>query len=112
MTSTSGTGFLPDCLEKATSLLSAHLGREVILHDPVLVKEGIRARVIRCRVSGHRPEVASVIIKQVKSAAEAGRVFTDWASLSFLSDLPATRDLAPRFLGGDIDAGLFVMEDL
>jgi hypothetical protein len=43
---------------------------------------------------------------------DAARGFTDWASLSFLSRLPETRDIAPCFYGGDLDARVMVMEDL
>ena len=93
-------------------MLRQHLGCEVSLHSPVLLKDGARALVIRCQVNGPRPDVASVIIKQVKPVPEAACVYTDWASLSFLSQFPVTRGLAPRFYGGDVDAGFFVMEDL
>lgn len=54
--------------------------------------------------------VTSVIVKQIKEEAACG--FSDWASLEFLSHLPAARSIVPGFYGGDVGSRLFVMEDL
>ncbi|MEM7738961.1 MAG: phosphotransferase, partial [Deinococcota bacterium] len=46
-------------------------------------------------------------------AAFGARGFLDdWAGLEFISEVFAAEGLAPSFLGGDIQAGLFVMEDV
>ncbi|MEM6430413.1 MAG: phosphotransferase [Deinococcota bacterium] len=63
----------------------------------------------------------SVIVKQrdpdlfdvTKPKAFGARGFLDdWAGLEFISEVFAGEGLAPRFLGGDTHAGLFVMEDI
>ncbi|HEY3342688.1 MAG TPA: hypothetical protein VGK81_11750 [Anaerolineae bacterium] len=83
-----------------------------------------RANVLRCKVleaPANTPD--SVIVKRVNTApgetydphASTGaaiRLFTEWASLEFLSQLDTDTPLAPRFYGGDHEAGLIVMEDM
>jgi hypothetical protein len=93
-------------------ILARQTGVAAHLHDPVVLKEGLRCRVVRCKVDSETSEIASVIVKQAKPGPDAGRVATDWASLAFLSSVPETRGIAPSFYGGDSEAGVFVMEDL
>ena len=83
-----------------------------------------RANVLRCNVLDGPSEMpSSVIIKRVNindgetydphaNEGPAIRLFTEWASLEFLSQLDTELPLAPRFYGGDRAAGLIVMEDL
>jgi hypothetical protein len=99
-------------LRLAESILERQTGLAGSLRDPVLLKDGLRCRVVRCQVGSEKTELPSVIVKQAKPGPEAGRVYTDWASLAFLSDLPETRGIAPGFYGGDTETGVFVMEDL
>jgi hypothetical protein len=98
-------------LELAARGLERAWGEAVFLRNPVLLKEGDRAAVVRCEVDGPR-EVASVILKQGKVTATERLVFADWACLAFLSGTTGPDHVAPRFLGGDVDAALVVMEDL
>ncbi|RYX86476.1 hypothetical protein EON83_02050 [bacterium] len=90
-------------------ILEPPLG-ECLLSEPVAIKEGARSCVLRCRVNCRDRNVSSVIIKQNKD--DAARGFSDWASLAFLSQLPETQNLCPRFYGGDVTNGFFLMEDL
>jgi len=97
----------------ATSLLlRTSDGRTATLHDPRLVKDGIRCRVIRYQVTGDEPALGSVIVKQLKNWQHASNFFSDWASLSFLTHIPEARGIAPRFHDGEVDACHFAMEDL
>jgi aminoglycoside/choline kinase family phosphotransferase len=97
-------------LEKASVVLRAYLDADLTLHDPVVIKDGERNRVVRCGVASAQPDVSSIIIKQIKKDPACG--FSDWASLAFLSTSATTRSLVPRFYGGDVDGGFFLMEDL
>nr|CAA9284811.1 hypothetical protein AVDCRST_MAG63-3894 [uncultured Armatimonadetes bacterium] len=95
---------------RAGLVLSRRLGEVVALADPVLLKNETRCLVVRCRVSGSGSGAASVIIKQIRD--DPARGFSDWASLSFLSDLEGAGGIVPRFLGGDVEGRFFLMEDL
>jgi hypothetical protein len=52
----------------------------------------------------------SIIVKHFKTDVDRG--LDDWASLEFLTRAGAAPALCPRFLGGDVTARLFVIEDL
>jgi hypothetical protein len=97
-------------LEKARPVLRSYLGCDVNLCDPVVIKDWQRNRVMRCRVKSDQADISSVVIKQIKE--DSARGFSDWASLAFLSTLPAARGLVPQFYGGDVEEQFFLMEDL
>ena len=97
-------------LERAALLLRKGGGGSVLLSDPIVVKDGRRNRVVRCRVPSAESGFSSVMIKQIKEEGQRG--FSDWAGLAFLSELPEAAGLVPRFCGGDIANRFFVMEDL
>jgi len=92
----------------ASTLVTAHTGARVTLYDAELVKDWERNVVVRYQVDG-APGIDSVIVKSIESQAPLG--FTDWASLEYLASTPAAA-LVPRFYGGDVAVGVFVMEDL
>jgi hypothetical protein len=79
-----------------------------------------RNLLLRCPVlSGGGP--ASLIVKQVTTAAaslhqadpwDAQRFCRDWAGAQFLSPVQDHAPHSPRFYGGDREAGVIVLEDL
>ncbi len=83
-----------------------------------------RSHIVRCAVvDGPADAPSSVILKS--AALEPGetyapdapsgpslQLYNEWASLEFLTLLDLDPTLGPRFLGGDRQAGLVVMEDL
>jgi hypothetical protein len=81
--------------------------------DTTLLKSRARNDVWRARVAS-APDtsaaVASVVIKRFK--AEPARGFDEWAALALLTETRLEVLGAPRFLGGDMAARCFVMEDL
>ncbi|MGH7314517.1 MAG: phosphotransferase family protein [Candidatus Rokuibacteriota bacterium] len=75
------------------------------------MKSWARNDVWRCRVDA--PGVAlppSVIVKRFKGDPERG--LDEWATLAFLTERAFEPAVAPRFLGSDAAARVFVMEDL
>ncbi|GHO78571.1 hypothetical protein KSD_63420 [Ktedonobacter sp. SOSP1-85] len=106
---------------RVESILSERFGGRVKLGEGEELQGNARSRVLRFPVQegpGSAPE--SVIVKHTNSetfAPEAGngaawRLFNDWASLQFLSQVEAPEPFAPAFYGGDPQVGLYVMEDL
>lgn len=101
---------LPGLLSRAASALQESSGCPLVLSDPVVLKNWRRSLVLRCRMEPSGAGSSSRIIRQIKEEPERG--FSDWASLAFLSGLPAVRSLVPRFHGGDPGNHVYVMEDL
>ena len=112
-------------VELAEAVLSSTFHEPIRLDDGENPRGGSgRANVLRCKVLAGPSDLSpSVIVKRVNigpgetynpDAAEgpAIRLFTEWASLEFLSQLETELPLAPRFYGGNREAGLIVMEDL
>ncbi len=95
--------------EQAASLVQGHVGPGAALHDPLLVAARERSLVVRCAVTGW-DGVDALVFK--RNEGDDARGFTDWTSLAFLSTLAEATGLAPRFYAGDVQARLFVMEDL
>ena len=92
-------------------VLGAATGVRARLVAPQLLKSWARNDVWRCRVDAPGTALpASVIVKRFKSDPERG--FDEWAALAFLTERSFGPPVAPRFLGGDADARVFVMEDL
>lgn len=120
----------PDVVAAAEAVMSAALGGPVRLGAGEKLPGSKRANVYRVAVldaardGGSAP--GSVVIKYINpatqqsddSAAAALARWTfhnDWASLSFLGALASElgiAPLAPQLYGGDLAAGLFVMQDL
>ncbi|GHO56880.1 phosphotransferase [Ktedonobacter robiniae] len=107
--------------KRTESTLSERFGGRVKLGEGEELQGNARSRVLRFPVQegpGSAPE--SVIVKHTNSetfAREASngaawRLFNDWASLQFLSQVEAPEPFAPAFYGGDAQVGLYVMEDL
>ncbi|HEX6606566.1 MAG TPA: hypothetical protein VF276_06585 [Chloroflexia bacterium] len=97
--------------QQATALLRAQWGADVVLETPIVLKDATRNRIVRYAVAGAAlPGRQSVIVKQI--TREAARGFTDWAGLAFLTGVPGTAGLSPRFYAGDPAAGFFVMQDM
>lgn len=83
-----------------------------------------RSNVYRFAVeTGLAEAPASVVVKQAAARGDetydpdavggpAWRLFNDWAGLQFLTEAGGGEIPAPRFYGGDRDAGLIVLEDL
>lgn len=93
-------------IERVTALLGV-AGRAT---DVSLVREGPRARVSRMTVERADGSQSAVIAKEITDGGECG--YTDWASLQFLSEIPAAHSLVPRLLAGDRESGLYLLEDL
>ena len=72
-----------------------------------LLKDWNRNRVSRWPLSGG--PLSSVVAKRILRDPAQG--YNDWAALAYLGDgrIPA---LAPAFIAGDVEAGLWVMADL
>lgn len=100
-------------VDRATSVLRRRFQDLVCLDQPVVVKDDTRSVVLRCGAvwsSEDSKPVDSVIIKYMRD--DPARGFTEWASLDFLSGLPEACEPVPRFLGGDIEHRLVILEDL
>jgi hypothetical protein len=101
---------LEEIQHQARKIIKAAVGQSVTLSQPEVVKDSARSLVLRCRAEEMPDGQGSVIIRQIRS--DAARGFSDWAGLRFLSGIPGADGLAPRFIGGNEAARLFVMEDL
>ena len=99
--------------EDAARVLRLQWKMEVALVEPTLLKDKSRSLVIRCHVVAPppaSPPCSGVIVKKMRTGFELG--FNEWSGLAFLSGIPAARNTAPYFLGGDVAQQFFVMEDL
>ena len=79
-----------------------------------------RSEVFRCVAAAGAPP-DSYVLKKTKLASlsienqednEARRFINDWIGAEFLSSIPLEPPIGPRFYGGDLALGLYVMEDL
>ena len=106
-------------LHAVERLLRAAAGDAVQVTELALLKSWARNDVWRVRTK--RPGVApdrpgapgaagSAIVKRFKS--EPARGLDEWAAFAHLDSLGLVPAVAPRFLGGDLETGCFVMEDL
>jgi hypothetical protein len=96
--------------EQVLSVLRHCFDAGVVLQHLSLVKDGARCVVLRAAIQGGLPGVDSVILKQVKPGKEP-RGYIDWASLAFLAGTPGARGMAPQLYGGNVERGLYAMED-
>lgn len=97
-------------LAVAEALVARRLGRAVRLEAPMLLKSWARNDVWRVRVAADGAPWTFVIVKRFKS--EPARGIDEWAALELLTDRPPRSAIAPGFVGGDLAARCFVMEDL
>ncbi|HEY5002934.1 MAG TPA: hypothetical protein VII61_07270 [Ktedonobacteraceae bacterium] len=102
----------PDMIAITEHLLSDAFGGTIHLAEGDDLTASGRAGVYRLRVLvGPDNAPTSVIVKQARKYP-AGTFFNDWASLQFLSQIIPELSFAPRFYAGDVEQGIFVMEDL
>ncbi len=78
----------------------------MLLSSPELLKTETRCVVVRAQVRGG--PVPAVVLKHFRDDPMCG--LDDWAGAEFLTRRGL--ETGPRFLAGDVDARLFVMEDL
>lgn len=96
-------------LHHVETVVSDHFQQKLKITQSVVLKDGERSRVTRYAVEPHHT-IGSVIVKQIKQNEICG--FSEWASLQFLSEIEPLAETHPQFYGGNINARLFVMEDL
>nr|CAA9257066.1 hypothetical protein AVDCRST_MAG63-2313 [uncultured Armatimonadetes bacterium] len=77
-----------------------------------------KSLVLRCRVTeGGLDAPPTIIVKHARPRAEyplghVRNLVNDWSACHLLNRVPGDPPLAPQLLGGDLDAGLLVLEDL
>jgi hypothetical protein len=102
----------PDMIATTERLLSDAFGGTIHLAEGDDLTASGRAGVYRLRVLvGPDKAPTSVIVKQARKYP-AGTFFNDWASLQFLNQVIPELSFAPHFYAGDVEQGIFVMEDL
>ena len=110
-------------IHRAEIVVSRYLDSPVRLSfNARVTEEWRRSLVLRCNVEGASSGLpATLIVKHTDMSGynpddpnshSAQALFNDWAGVEFLNRLADTRDLSPRFYGGNREAGFFVMEDL
>lgn len=123
MTATSSDEALAPLLTAAQALLAHTLGEHVRLTQAErLTDEERRNVVLRCQVADASPgQPASIIIKQVVAqdyrpdaidSWDTQRFFRDWAGAEFLTAISQGAVHSPRFYGGNLAQGFFLLEDL
>jgi hypothetical protein len=109
----------PDLIQHAQALLTESTGHLINLIDPQPLSD--QNTVLRCRLEPAPPGISSsVILKQVTSTkfnspdgptGESHRFLNEWASLSFLSNLPGKPHYGPQLLASDREISLIILED-
>ncbi len=114
-------------VQAAERIVADALGGPVHLGEPESLRDKYRNRVLRCPVTtAPAGTPASVIVKASVGTGDnaydpdkdalggtAWRFFNEWAGTRFLNERAVgDAPLYARLLGGDADAGLFVLEDL
>ena len=103
---------LPDSMAVAERILSERFGGPVRLRGGWTAPGGLFSSVRRGHVVSAPEETpASVIVKTARPNFLED-LFCDWAATQFLSGLAGETPPAPRFYGGDREAGVIVLEDL
>ena len=112
-----------EAAEGAEKVLSEVFGEKVRIGTTKHIG-GNRSAVFRCTALDGSDEVpAGVVVKQAipqkgeiygpdSPEGPSWRLFNEWAGLQFVSEVCGSVRIAPRFYGGDTDAGIIVMEDL
>ncbi|MEM7245104.1 MAG: hypothetical protein AAF533_07155 [Acidobacteriota bacterium] len=102
-----------EVLSTARVALSAELGREVVLDEPVgLVSWDDRAaEVLRCRLEGSPSGESTTVIVKASNLGH-GHVRREIAALRFLNEIPEADGLVPRLLAAAPDDDLMVISDL
>ena len=108
-----------DLIQHAQKLLAESIGHSINLIDPQPLSD--QNTVLRCQLEPALPDSSSsVILKQVTSTkfnnpdgstGESHRFLNEWASLSFLSNLPRKPHYGPQLLASDREISLIILED-
>lgn len=92
--------------------------------DELVYNKAYRFHILQAPNHGSSPAPTTVILKKARPKPDqpydpdattwnpAWRFLADWTGTEFLSTLPTSTPHSPRFLGGDRDVGVFVMDDL
>lgn len=111
----------PELRTRAERVVSEAMNRAVNFSSMArLTEEGRRSAVYRCIsdtggkfIVKKSPGYAVANLGNLETAdRDAKMFFNDWVGAEFLSATFGERRISPRFFGGDIQAGFFVMEDL
>jgi hypothetical protein len=106
----------------AQELLSAKFGKAI--HIPSLNRltdPDRRNAVYRCTAYSENELTGSFIIKKISGPAfstrdpddwDVTRFFNDWVGAEYLESVFMGSPIGPRFFGGNIDMGFFILEDL
>nr|MBA2481048.1 hypothetical protein [Planctomycetota bacterium] len=101
--------------KRCRRLLGDAWGADVRVTRIDILKDWNRNLVARLHLDGG--QAGTVIAKLILTQPACG--FSDWAALCFLSELSESSELseasprvAPRFIAGDVQEQLFVMEDV
>jgi hypothetical protein len=104
---------MPQTIATAECLLSDVFGCSIRLGQDEDLTSSKRASVYRLQVlNGGGNVPSSVIVKQGRSVPVSALFLNDWASLQFLQQVVPSVPFAPHVYAGDVEQGLFVMEDL
>ena len=105
----------------AEKLVSDAFGRDIQLAAAEIAGPGTgRAHIIRMRPTVDDPDIPpSVIVKLVNEdypwvsdRTDLFRTFfNEWATYEFFHLLGLAEPIAPRFYGGDVEAGVMIIED-
>ena len=111
-----------DLARAAEKIISANLERSIIITSVECLTDPERhAAVYRCFAAADNEPERTFIVKMVTEAAFSNadrssmaekRFFADWVGAEFLSSIRPEPPISPRFYGGDLNAGFFVIEDL
>ena len=106
-------------IKLAQKLLTESAGYPMKLNDPKSLSH--QHTVLRCQLDRDLPNSPqSVILKQVTTTTfnnpdgppgESHRFLNEWASLSFLGNLPGKSHYGPQLLASDREANLIILED-
>jgi hypothetical protein len=113
----------PDDIRVAAERVLAASFGDVRLDAGVVLDSSDRSAVVRFqKLHGADLAPSSVIVKRaIDSVARpsdeeepnsVAHLFNEWASLQFLGEVISDNPVAPRFLGGDKESGILVMEDV
>lgn len=106
-------------IQLAQRLLSQATGHAIKLKNPKRLSH--QNTVLRCQLEPALPHISpSVVLKQVTTTrfnnpqgptGESHRFLNEWATLSFLSNLPGTTHFGPQLLASDREGSLIILED-
>lgn len=110
---------MSNLIDLAQKMLAELTGHSIKLINPQKLSDV--NTVLRCQLDPAPPGISkSVILKQVMTtefnnpdglAGESHRFLNEWASLSFLSNLPGEAHYGPKLLASDRENNLIIIED-